>query len=77
MFSKQNKAKILIFSPQICPRVDSNKNQNVFYRFSWNPIKIPIFELFFENHLKNWMNFMFQKKFAQNIDYNPWNERAC
>ena len=46
MFSKQNKAKILIFSPQICPRVDSNKNQNSFYRFSWNPIKITIFEIF-------------------------------
>ena len=30
MFSKQSKAKILIFSPQICPRVDSNKNQNIF-----------------------------------------------
>ena len=46
MFSKKNKAKILIFSPQICPRVDSNKNQNIFYRFSWNPIKITFFELF-------------------------------
>ncbi len=47
MFSKQNEAKILIFSPQICPRVDSNKNQNIFYRFSWNHTKIQIFELLF------------------------------
>ncbi len=46
MLSKQNKAEILIFSSQICPRVDGNKNQNIFYRFSRNPIKFPIFELF-------------------------------
>jgi hypothetical protein len=46
MLSKQNKAEILIFSSQICPRVDGNKNQNIFYRFNWNPIKFPIFELF-------------------------------
>ncbi len=71
MFLKQNKAKILIFSPQICPRVDSNKNQNIFYRLSWNSIKIPIFEFYFKNHVQNWMNFMFKKKFGQNINYNP------
>ncbi len=46
MLSKHNKAEILIFSPQICPRVDGNKNLNIFYRFSWNPIKFPIFEVF-------------------------------
>ncbi len=46
MLSKQNKAEILIFSPQICPRVASNKNHNIFYRFSWNPINFQIFELF-------------------------------
>ena len=46
MLSKQNKAEILIFSSQICPRVDGNKNQNIFYRFSRNPIKFPIFKVF-------------------------------
>jgi hypothetical protein len=46
MLSKQNKAEILIFSSQICPRVDGNKNLNILYRFSSNPIKFPIFELF-------------------------------
>ncbi len=46
MLSKQNKAEILIFSSQICPRFDGNKNQNIFYRFSINPIKFPNFELF-------------------------------
>jgi hypothetical protein len=28
MFSKQNKAKILIFSPQMCTTVNSNENQD-------------------------------------------------
>ncbi len=46
MLSKQNKAEILIFSYQICPRVDGYKNLNIFYIFSRNPIKLPIFELF-------------------------------
>ena len=78
MFSKQNKAKILIFSPQICPRVDSNKNQNIFYRFSRNPIKFPIFELFILKFMYRieWI-LCFKKKFGQNINYNPWNLRAC
>jgi hypothetical protein len=40
MSSKQNQAEMLIFSPQICTRVDSDENQNIFYRLSLNPLKI-------------------------------------
>jgi hypothetical protein len=46
MFSKQNKAKILIFSPQICPRVDSNKKQNIFLQIQLKSHKNSNFRTF-------------------------------
>ena len=62
MLTKQNKVEILIFSSQICPRVDGNKNQNIFYRFSGNPIKFPIFELLFWNPCTELNEFYVSKK---------------
>jgi hypothetical protein len=59
MLSKKNKAEILIFSSQICPRVDGNKN---FYRFSRNPIKFSIFELLFWNSCTELNEFYVSKK---------------
>ncbi len=46
MFSKQNKAKILIFSPQMCTRVNSNENQDFFTDSDLNPLKFEIFKFF-------------------------------
>ena len=46
MFSKQNKAKILIFSPQMCTIVKSNENQDFFTDSDLNPLKFEIFEFF-------------------------------
>jgi hypothetical protein len=40
MFSKQNKAKILIFSPQMCTRVNSNENQDFFTDSDLNPLNL-------------------------------------
>ncbi len=47
MFSKQNKAKILIFSPQMCTRVNSNENHDFFTDSVLNPLKFEIFEILF------------------------------
>jgi hypothetical protein len=38
MFSKQNKAKILILSPQKCTRVNSKENQDFFTDSDLNPL---------------------------------------
>jgi len=46
MFSKQNKAKILIFSPQMCTRVNSNENQDFCNDSDFKPLKFEIFEFF-------------------------------
>ena len=46
MFSKQNKAKILIFSSQKCTRVNSIENQDFFTDSDLNPLKFEIFEFF-------------------------------
>ncbi len=44
MFSKQNKAEILIFSPHMCTRVNSNENQDFFTDSDLNPLTFEIFK---------------------------------
>jgi hypothetical protein len=65
MLSKQNQAEMLIFSPQICIRVDSDENLNIFHRLNLNPLKFTIFNFFFKSCLalnefifKNFVNIL-------------------
>jgi hypothetical protein len=53
MFSKQNQAKMLIFSHQMCIRVNSNENPNFFKDSVLNPYNLKFSNFYFENNVQN------------------------
>ena len=69
MFSKQNKAKILIFSPQMCTKVNSNENQDFFTDSDLNSLKFEIFKFFILKIMyKIECILCLKKKLGQNIN---------
>ena len=48
MFSRQNQAKMLIFSPQMCIRVSSNENPNFFKDSVLNPYNLKFSNFYFK-----------------------------
>ncbi len=69
MFSKQNKAKILIFSSQMCTRVNRNENQDFFTVSDLNPLKFENFEFFILKIMyKIECILCLKKKLGQNIN---------
>ncbi len=63
MLSKQNQAEMLIFSPQICIRVDGDENLYIFYRLNLKPLKFTIFKFFLKSCLV--LNEFFFKNFVK------------